>query len=172
MNITREIIINGMSQNTNYELTGIERERCYNEYVFDHNKNDILSQMREQGYEAFDEIPEDLLEEMATVVAKKMLEARDEIIRSVIRENEENLAEYKTKWKVFYAKVTQSKDRYYTIRAKDEHEAEDLIANYLENEYDKANDDFEYEDAEYETIYLEEDHNCDPDEAEIKGDDE
>lgn len=170
MKISREIIINGASQNVEYELTGIERERVYNEYVFDHNKNDILSQMREQGYEAFDEVPEDLLEEMATTVAKKMLEARDEITLNVIRENEENLAEYKTKWKVFSAKVSQTKERYYTIKARDEREAENLLANYLENEYDRANDDFEYKDAEYETLFIDEDNYADADDADIKGD--
>lgn len=170
MKISREIIINGNSQNTEYELTGIELEHCYNEYVFTHDKNEILRQLRDLEYEAVDEIPEDKIEEMAKSVAEKMEELRDEIVLKVIHENEEDLAEYKTKWKVFSAKVSQTKERYYTIKARDEREAEDLLANYLENEYDRANDDFEYEDAEYDTLYIEEDNYADADNADIKGD--
>ena len=171
MKITREIIINGNSQNTEYELTGIELERCYNEYVFAHDKNEILRQLKDLEYEAVDEIPEDKIEEMAKSVAEKMEELRDEIVLKVIRENEEDLAEYKTKWKVFSAKVSQTKERYYTIKARDEREAENLLANYLEKEYDRANDDFEYEDAEYNTLYIDEDNYTDADNADIKEDD-
>ena len=172
MKISREIIINGMSNNTEYELTGVELERCFNEYQSTHDQNEIIHQLKDLDYEDLENIPEDIIADLASQFREKIDNLMDDVAIEVIRKNEEVLKRYKTKWKVFCAKVTQTKERYYTIRAKDEREAEDLIANYLENEYDKANDDFEYEDAEYDTLFIDEDDSCDPDEAEIKGDDE
>lgn len=40
MKIQREIIINGESQRVDYELTGIELERAFNEYQYTHDKEE------------------------------------------------------------------------------------------------------------------------------------
>ena len=65
MKITREIIINGEAQQVSYELTGIELERCYNEYVNREEKNAIVNRLDEDEFEGIMDIPDDLIQRMA-----------------------------------------------------------------------------------------------------------
>lgn len=168
MKISREIIINGESQNVEYELTGIELDRASNENLSKHDKAEIIHQLTDLEYK---NVPDEVIDDLANQFRTMIDDAIDDFILKVIHNNEEMLEEYKDKWKVFTVKVTQTKDRWFTIRAKDEQEADNLIANYLEENWREAEDYFEDEDAEYDTYYMEEDHYTDPDDAEVKGDD-
>ena len=168
MKITREIIINGESQNVEYELTGIELERAFNEYQSTHDKAEIVHHLTDMEYK---DVPDEMIDDLASQFRTAIDNDMDDYVLKIIHNNEEILEEYKDKWKVFTVKVTQTKDRWFTIRAKDEQEADNLIANYLEENWREAEDYFEDEDAEYDTYYMEEDHCTDPDDAEVKGDD-
>ena len=126
MKITREIIINGMSNSTEYELTGIELERAYNEYVEIHDKNEVIHHLKDLEYEDIDGIPEDIIADLASQSREKMENFRDDAVLSTIHDNEDLLAPYKEKWKVFTKKVRVEVEKEYTIKAKNEDDADAL----------------------------------------------
>ena len=170
MKISREIIINGNSQNTEYELTGIELERCYNEYIELHDRNEVIHQLKDLEYEDLDNIPEDIIADLASQVRDKLNTYMDDAVLKVIHDNEEKLEEYKEKWKSFYCEVTQTKTHGFYIKAKDKHEAEDLLQKYIERREDDVQDEFEYEIPDYETGWIDE-CNTDPENCDIKEED-
>lgn len=148
MKISREIIINGISQTTEYELTGVELERAYNEYVEIHDKNEVIHQLKDAEYEDIENIPDDIIADLASQVRERMEEYRDQAILDLIRKNEETLAPYKDKWKVFTKKVTLTVDKEYTIKARNEEEADTLFERWSERHGSEMVDDL-MEDAEY-----------------------
>ena len=149
MKISREFIINGESQNVEYELTGIELERCYNEYVELHDRNEVLHQLRDLEYEDIENIPEDIIADLASQVREKMEEYRDDAILSVIRQNGEILEKYKEAWKSYDIEYEQTRRHIFSVKAKRREEAEELFCKWKERnrrEFDDTmNDEDEYD---------------------------
>lgn len=178
MKISREIIINGQSQRVDYELTGVELERAFHEYQNQSDKAEVTARLKESGeYERWDEIPDEIISQMAEdfrtemdTIADTMGDGRIPAMESVFKRHKEDLEEYKEKWKVYSVKVQQTKEHYYSVKAKTEEEAIDLLERYLEDGYTRAECDFEDEDAEYETLYVDETEYTDPENCDIKGD--
>ena len=175
MKITREIIINGMSNNTEYELTGIELERCFNEYQSTKERNEVVHQLKDLEYEDLENIPEDIIADLANQVREKIDNFMDEVALEVIRKNEEILEPYKEKWKVFTKTIRVEAEKEYTIRARSESEADAIWERWSERHGDRITEDM-CEEVQYNGDWdwdydMEEDKYTDPDDAEVKGDD-
>lgn len=175
MKITREIIINGMSNNTEYELTGIEVERAYNEYVERHDRNEVVHQLKDLEYEDLENIPEDIIADLASQFREKIDNLMDDVVLEVIRKNEERLEKYKEKWKVFTKTVHVEADKEYTIKARNESEADAIWEKWSERYVNRITEDM-CEEIQYNGNWdydydMDEDEYCDPDDADIKEDD-
>ena len=175
MKITREIIINGMSNNTEYELTGIELERCFNEYQSTKDRSEVVHQLKDLEYEDLENIPEDIIADLASQVREKMNNLMDEVVLEVIRRNEEILEPYKQKWKVFTKTIHVEADKEYTIKARSESEANEIWEKWSERYGRQITNDM-CEEIEYNGDWdwdydMDEDEYCDPDDADIKEDD-
>ena len=171
MKISREIIINGMSNNTEYELTGIELERCFNEYQSTHDRSEVVHQLKDLEYEDLENIPEDIIADLASQVREKMDSLMDEVVLKVIRENEEVLEPYKEKWKVFTKTIHVEATKDYTIKARNESEADAIWEKWSERHGRQITDDMNEEvqyNGDWDWDYgMEEDEYCDPDDADI-----
>ena len=167
MKITREIIINGESQRVDYELTGIELERCFNEYQSTKNQNKVVHQLKDLEYEDLENIPEDIIADLASQFREKMDNLMDDVVLEVIRKNEEILEPYKEKWKVFSCEVTQTKTHTYTVRAKNSTDAENILNNWFDHHESQVEYDFEDELADTDFGWMEEEEDFDPDNADI-----
>ena len=167
MEITRNILNNDMTIN----LTSEELERAAMEYLYRTARVEVVRQIEDM--EEYKNVPDDLIDVITTEFREKMDgDLRDEMILAAIHQHDEELEEYKQKWKVFSVKVTQTKERWFTVRAKDESDADTLLEEFLNDSWDKAAEYFEDEDGEYDSYYLEEDRCTDPDDAEIKSEEE
>ncbi len=169
MKISREIIINGMSNNTEYELTGIELERAYNEYVENHDKGEVIHQLEDLEYEGLEDIPEEIIADLASQVRDKMDALMDDVVLSVIHKNEDKLKEYKDKWKVFTKTVRVEVEKEYTIKAKNEEDADALWEKWFERNGQQVIDDLseEIDTQNFDEDDPEEDEHGDPDYADI-----
>ena len=175
MKITREIIINGMSNNTEYELTGVELERCFNEYQSTHDRNEVVHQLKDLEYEDLENIPEDIIADLASQFREKMDNLMDDVALDVIRNNEEVLEQYKQKWKVFTKTIHVEAEKSYAIKARSESEAETIWEQWSEQHGDRITEDM-YEEVQYNGDWdwdydMDEDEYGDPDDADISGDD-
>ena len=172
MKITREIIINGMSNNTEYELTGIELERCFNEYQSTKDLSEVVHQLKDLEYEDLENIPEDIIADLASQVREKMNNLMDEVVLEIIRRNAEILEQYKQKWKVFTKTIHVEADKEYTIKARNESEADAIWEKWSERHGDRITEDM-CEEVQYNGDWdwdydMDEDEYCDPDDADIK----
>ena len=171
MKITREIIINGMSNNTEYELTGIELERCFNEYQSTKDRSEVVHQLKDLEYEDLENIPEDIIADLASQFRETMDNLMDDVVLEVIRKNEEILEPYKEKWKVFTKTVHVEADKEYTIKARSESEANEIWEKWSECHGRQITNDM-CEEIEYNGDWdwnydMEEDEYGDPDDADI-----
>lgn len=140
MKISREIIINGQSQRVDYELTGVELERAYLEYQNQSDKAEVTARLKESGeYERWDEIPDEIISQMAedfrtemNTIADTMGDGRIPAMESVFRRHKEDLEEYKEKWKVFSKEVTLTLTHEYTIKAKNKEDADRIFGEWSE----------------------------------------
>lgn len=165
MKINREVMGNSMD----IVLTEAEIDRIFNDELARRNKNELISMLEDKGYEAIEDIPDSLIDAMI----RKFDEDDDHemVWGNVIEYFGEELAEYREKWKVFTKKVTLTVDKEYTIKARNEEEAEELFERWSERhssemtedlmEDAEYNGDFDYDDAE------ESDEYGDPDNADI-----
>ena len=174
MKISREIIINGEAQTVEYELTGIELERCYNEYVEQHDRAEVIHQLKDLEYEDLENIPENIIADLASQFREKMENLMDEVVLEVIHKNEEALEPYKEKWKVFSTEVTLTLTHEYTIKARNREEAKQIFESWSENNCDQMEEDL-VEDARYngdwDYGYMYDDDSTDPDCADISEED-
>ena len=169
MKISREIIINGQSQRVDYELTGVELERAFREYQNIADKKEVTARLKESGeYERWDEIPDEIISQMAEdfrtemdTIADTMGDGRIPAMESVFKRHKEDLEEYKEKWKVFSKEVTLTLTRSYTIRAETQEKADALFEQWAENHEDMLISDMEDEipggDWDYGTIWEDDD---------------
>lgn len=174
MKISREIIINGESQNTEYELTGIELERCFNEYQSQKDKDLVVHYLRDAEYEDVDNIPEEIIADLASQFRNNIDSLIDDSMTRIINRNEDSLEEYKEKWKVFSTEVTLTLTHEYTIKARNREEAKHIFESWSENNCDQMEEDL-VEDARYngdwDYGYMYEDDSTDPDCADISKED-
>lgn len=175
MKINREIIINGISNNTEYELTGIELERAYNEYVAVHDRNEILYKLQDLEYEDIESIPEDVIADLASQLRTKMNDHMDDAVLDVVLRNEETLAPYKEKWKTYTKTVRVEAEKEYSIKARSEAEAETLWERWSEKHGRQITEDM-CDEIEYNGDWdwdedIEEDAYGDPDDADISEED-
>jgi len=169
MKISREIIIDGVSQRVDYELTGVELERAYLEYQNQSDKAEVTARLKESGeYERWDEIPDEIISQMAEdfrtemdTIADTMGDGRIPAMESVFRRHKEDLADYKEKWKVFSREITLTLTRDYTIRAKTAEQACAIFKRWAENHEDEFISDMEAEipggDWDYGMVWEEDD---------------
>ena len=174
MKISREIIINGESQNTEYELTGIELERCFNEYQSQKDKDLVVHYLRDAEYEDVDNIPEEIIADLASQFRNNIDSLIDDSMTRIINRNEDSLEEYKEKWKVFSTEVALTLTHEYTIKARNREEAKHIFESWSENNFDQMEEDL-VEDARYngdwDYGYMYEDDSTDPDCADISKED-
>ena len=142
MKISREVMGNSMD----IVLTEAEIDRIFNEELARRNKNELISMLEDKGYEAIEDIPDSLIDAMI----RKFDEDDDHemVWGNVIEYFDEELAEYREKWKVFTKKVTLTVDKEYTIKARNEEEADALFERWSERHGSEMVDDL-MEDAEY-----------------------
>ena len=173
MKITREVLINGVSMTTEYELTGIELERCYNEYRATHTADEVRRQLRdsEENYDV-DSIPDDVIGTIVDEVHSIIDESTfNDTVLIAIQNNANQLEQYKPHYKVFTKRVRVTLEHEYTIRAKDECDAEDIFDEWSQHHMkvivgdlteDVENDgDFDWDSAQEDPDY------SDPDNADI-----
>ena len=179
MKITREIIINSESQQVSYELTGIELERCYNEYVSREEKNAIVNRLDEDEFERIMDIPDDLIQRMAEKYHKFLDEYSADVksaaMNDVLEKFGTELEPYKEKWKVFTKTIHVEANKEYTIKARNESEADAIWERWSERHGDRITEDM-CEEVQYNGDWdwdydMEEDEYGDPDDADIKEDD-
>ena len=176
MKIMREI----MGQSITIELTAEEMAKIAEEVRTNEDKTYIKAWLTENGYENADEIPKSLMDE---VIEKFQSERKglDEsmgtnqipAVESAVRYFAEELSEYKEKWKVYSKTVTLTMTKEYTIRARNEDEANNIFDNWSENHSSSMVDDLT-EDVEFNGEWdygdaYEED--SDPDHADITEED-
>ena len=173
MKISREFIINGIPQNTEYELTEIELYEATNENLSKHDKAKILNQLNDLEYNV-DEIPEEIISDLASQFRTAIDDAIDDFVLQTIRKNEESLEDYKFKWKLFSKEVTLTLTKEYTIKARTQEEANGIFNVWSESNVDQMVDDLT-EDAkwngEFDYGYTYEEEDGTPDYADISEED-
>lgn len=173
MKISREIIVNGVSQNVEYELTGVELERCFNEYRHTRIADEVRRQLRD-GEDVYDvdAIPEHIIGEIVHDIEYDLDDDTfDTIVLQNISAHKGSLEKYKGTWKVFSKRVTMTATHEYTIKAKSEADAEDIFERWSESNAKQILADLtEYADTEAEFEYdcVDEEPSCDPDYADIE----
>jgi len=172
MKISREFLINGDSQYIEYELTGIELERAYNEYVDRVEKDDIVKYLDDSEYEDLMRIPDDLIQRMAREYHKIVVDRQNQILDEVIEKFGKELEPYKEKWKVFSCEVTQTRTHTYTIRAKNSDDAERMLNDYFDHHEYEVDSDFEDELPDTDFGWFEEEEDFNPDNADITEEEE
>jgi len=170
MEITRKMNIGEMEQNLTYTLTTAEMGNAYAEVQEEKIASLMSAVLEDKEYENAEEIPAELIEEMKQKFRKEIGDIMRKTMWNVIDTYADRLEEYKEKWKSFYCEVTQSRCHTFYIKAKNEHDAEDLINKYLEVREDEADDEFRYEEPEYDIGWLRE-TDIDPDECDVKEED-
>ena len=144
--IRREI----MGNFVNLELTDEEIRKIFDAELEKRTRNELTSVLEDNKYEAIEDIPESLIADMI----RKFNEDDDNEAkwRGVIEYFSEELAEFKEKWKVFTKKVTMTVEKEYTIKARNEEEADKLFEAWSEKHSSEMVDDLT-EDAEYNGEY-------------------
>ena len=134
-----------------------------------------MHQLKDLEYEDLENIPEDIIADLASQVREKMNNLMDEVVLEVVRKNEEVLEPYKEKWKVFTKTVHVEVDKEYTIKARDQSEADAIWEKWSERHGNRITEDM-CEEIQYNGDWdydydMEEDEYGDPDDADIKEDD-
>ena len=174
MKITREFKFFDETITKEIELTGIELEHAYNEYVETKNKNEVIHHLKDLEYEDIDGIPEDIISDLASQMQEKLNNARDEIILKLIHDNEELLKPYKEKYKVYSKEVTLTMTKEYTIKAKSKEDAERIFESWSEHNSDQMTEDLTDDarwNGDWDYGYTYEDNHTDPDDADISEED-
>lgn len=147
MKISREIIISGQNIPFEFELTGIELDRAYNEAQFLYDKNEVTTYLEENGeYKRWAEIPDEKIAELA-IAFRRHVEGLDETmgnnhipaLEAMVADHKAELEEYKENYKLFEITATQTRSFTWSIKAKDAKEAERIFADWRERntcEYD------------------------------------
>lgn len=180
MKVTRKLIVNGNPIRTEFELNETELALAYQEYQSIADKCEVTARLQEMGYEKYDEVPEELIAELAgqfrqemDTISYTMGDGRIPAMESVFKKNAEKLEEYKTRWRVFSKTINVTVFKTYYIKAKSEIEAETLFDKWRDQNVDSMCNDFagliDY-DGEWDEDSVEEATWMDPEDADIKED--
>ena len=176
MNTT--ITRNLMGNDVQITLTAQEMERIYQHVQFEYDKVEVRARLEESETDYdMDEIPEDMIETLAKdfrermmAIAETMGDGRVNAMEHTFKAFKDELEEYVKKDKVFTVEVTLTTKREYTVRAKDESEAERIFTAWSERNSrqmtEDLTDDAEYN-GEWDTDGFYEDDSYDPEDAEI-----
>lgn len=173
--IVREI----MGNNTQITLTEQEMESIYEHVQLEYDKEEVKARLEESETEYnMDDIPEELIEKMAKEfrirmdnIAETMGDGRIPAMENTFEVFNNELDKYVPKWKTFTKLVRMTVEHAYSIRARDEDEAENIFDAWSEHNarrmVDDLTDDAEYKgDFEYDDV--EEDVLINPDCADIQ----
>ena len=179
---TTTIIRNIMGNDITITLTEQEMEKIYEQVQFEYDKIEVKARLEESETEYdVDDIPDDLIETLAknfrermTSIAETMGDGRMNAMENTFKAFKDELEEYEKKDKVFTVEVELRMRKEYTIRAKDEDDAERIFTAWSERNSRQMTDDLT-DDAEYigewDTDGYYEDSSYDPEDADISEED-
>lgn len=118
-----------------FELTDAEMESAFTEYQFQCDVIEVKARLKESGeYENWEEIPCELIEDLARTFRNEMMAIMDGMgdgripaMESVFKKYENDLEQYKLKYKLFSKEVTLTMTKVYTIKAKSQEEADRIF---------------------------------------------
>lgn len=175
---TTTITRNLMGNDVQITLTEQEMERIYEQVQFEYDKVEVMARLEESETDYdMDNIPDDLIDTLAkdfrermTAIAETMGDGRFNAMENTFRAFKDELEEYEKKDKVFTVEVTLTMKKEYTVRAKDEDEAERIFTTWSERNSRQMTEDLT-DDAEYigewDTDGFYEDGSYDPEDADI-----
>lgn len=175
---TTTITRNLMGNDVQITLTEQEMERIYEQVQLEYDKVEVKARLEESEIDYdMDEIPDDLIETLAkdfrermTAIAETMGDGRIPAMENTFKAFKDELEEYEKKDKVFTVEVTLTTRKEYTVRAKDENDAERIFTAWSERHSRQMTEDLT-DDAEYigewDTDGFYEDGSYDPEDAYI-----
>jgi len=175
---TTTITRNLMGNDITIKLTEQEMERIYEQVQLEYDKVEVKARLEESEIDYdMDEIPGDLIETLAkdfrermTGIAETMGDGRIPAMENTFKAFKSELEEYEKKDKVFTVEVTLTMKKEYTVRAKDEDDAERIFTTWSERNSRQMTEDLT-NDAEYigewDTDGYYEDGSYDPENADI-----
>ena len=176
---TATIFRNIMGNDVPITLTEEEMDMIYNDVQFEYDKIEVKARLSESETKYnVDDIPDDLIERMAKEfrermgnIAETMGDGRIPAMENTFETFSKELEEYVQKWRVFRKKVTMTVEHDYTIRAKDEDDAENIFQMWSERNsrtiIGDLTEDAEY-DGDFDYGWVEEDDETEPDYADIQ----
>jgi len=146
---TTTIIRNIMGNDVTITLTDEEIRKIARDMQLENDKAEVISRLENSDPEYdMDEIPDDLIEEIAKGFRERMNDAEEYKMADTLRAFSSQLEEYEKKDKVFTVEVELTMRKQYTIRAKDEDDAERIFTAWSERNSRQMTEDLT-EDAEY-----------------------
>ena len=146
---TTTIIRNIMGNDVTITLTDEEIRKIARDMQLENDKAEVISRLENSDPEYdMDEIPDDLIEEIAKGFRERMNDAEEYKMADALRAFSSQLEEYEKKDKVFTVEVELTMRKQYTIRAKDEDDAERIFTAWSERNSRQMTEDLT-EDAEY-----------------------
>ena len=172
---TTTIIRNIMGNDVTITLTDEEIRKIARDMQLENDKAEVISRLENSDPEYdMDEIPDDLIEEIAKGFRERMNDAEEYKMADALRAFSSQLEEYEKKDKVFTVEVELTMRKQYTIRAKDEDDAERIFTAWSERNSRQMTEDLT-DDAEYigdwDTDGYYEDDSYDPSDADISEED-
>lgn len=169
---TTTIIRNIMGNDISINLTDDELREAYFAYRLKIDKEAVIDFLNDcdTDYDV-DNIPEELIENIARKFRAYCVEMDEsQKMESALMAFRTSLEEYEKKDKVFTVEVTLTMKKEYTVRAKDEDEAERIFTTWSERNSrqmtEELTDDAEYI-GEWDTDGFYEDGSYDPEDADI-----
>lgn len=165
-----------------FVMTDAEMESAFTEYQFQCDVIEVKARLKESGeYENWEEIPCELIEDLArtfrnemTALMDGMGDGRIPAMESVFKKYERDLEQYKEKYKLFSKEVTLTLTKEYTIKAKSREEADRIFDAWSERNVDRMEadltEDMRY-DGDWDYGYTYEDDDGDPEYANISEED-
>jgi len=168
---TTTITRNIMGNDVQITLTEEEIRKIAMDMQLENDKEEVISRLENSDTEYdMDEIPDDLIEEIAKGFRERMNDAEEYKMADTLRAFSSQLEEYEKKDKIFTVEVELRMRKEYKIRAKDEEDAERIFTAWSERHSSQMTEDLT-DDAEYigewDTDGYYEDGSYDPEDADI-----
>lgn len=146
---TTTIIRNIMGNDVTITLTDEEIRKIARDMQLENDKAEVISRLENSDTEYdMDEIPDDLIEEIAKGFRERMNDAEEYKMTDTLRAFSSQLEDYEKKDKIFTVEVELRLRKEYKIRAKDESDAERIFTAWSERNSYQMTEDLT-EDAEY-----------------------
>ena len=172
-----KIIRNIMGQDIEIVLHENEMNEICEIVQLDDDMYNVRERLGDNGYENYKDIPDELIKKIAKNFRERMdaiAENMGDEFDAAVAQYEDELEQYKEKWKVFSKNVTLTLEHEFKIVARNDEEAEALFEQWSERHgremTETLTDDAEYNgDFDYDSVYEEEGEN--PEYADIKPED-